>query len=504
MPQKPALRNFEKLFGILITLLVLIGLFLASEYNYLLFHNIAETFIILIAWSIFIIAWNSRRFSDNKYFLFLGIAYLFIGGIDLAHTFAYKGMPIFIDYDANLPTQLWIVARYLESISLLLAPLLVQRKFNPKMVLGTYTSITILLVTSIFLRIFPDCYVENIGLTPFKIVSEYIIILILIGAIILLHRKKIEFDQAVFQLVVISIVVSIGAELAFTSYLGVYDFSNLLGHYLKFISFFLVYKAMIVPSLDRPYDTLFRNLKKSERNLQRERDALVRSNTKIEEFNKSLTIINSILRHDLLNELFKIRANLELVKMGGEDTDFDIAVNATEKGVNLIESMRNLEILVKSGDKNLRPTPLKPIVEKVVSHYSDDSIEFKVSGDCQVSADEALASVFDNIVRNAVIHSETDKIDIEINDNGKNYCEIKIADYGIGIPNDRKEKIFDLGVSYSKKKHGGLGLFIVKNVVEGYGGKVFVEDNNPKGSIFVLKLKKANNSPSNSQSHLNI
>ena len=68
---------------------------------------------------------------------------------------------------------------------------------------------------------------------------------------------------------------------------------------------------------------------------------------------------------------------------------------------------------------------------------------------------------------------------------------------------NRKEKIFDLGISYSKKKQGGLGLFIVKNVVEGYGGEVFVEDNDPKGSIFVLKLKKANDSPSDSQLHLN-
>ena len=125
--QKLAIINFEKLFGILIALIVLIGLFFASQYNYLLFHSVAEIFSILIAWSIFIIAWNSRRFSDNNYFLFIGIAYLFIGGIDLVHTLAYSGMPIYIGYDANLPTQLWIAARYLESFSLLLAPLLIKR-----------------------------------------------------------------------------------------------------------------------------------------------------------------------------------------------------------------------------------------------------------------------------------------------------------------------------------------------------------------------------------------
>jgi hypothetical protein len=70
--------------------LILLGLYLTSLYSYLLFHSLAEMFSIVVACGIFMLAWNSRRFLDNNYLLFIGIAYLFIGGLDLVHTLASK------------------------------------------------------------------------------------------------------------------------------------------------------------------------------------------------------------------------------------------------------------------------------------------------------------------------------------------------------------------------------------------------------------------------------
>ena len=97
--------------GIYVTsALMLLGLYLSSLYNYLLFHTLVEMFSIVVGCGIFIISWNSRRILDNNYLLFLGIAFLFIAFLDLIHTLAYKGMPIFQGYDADLPTQLWIAA----------------------------------------------------------------------------------------------------------------------------------------------------------------------------------------------------------------------------------------------------------------------------------------------------------------------------------------------------------------------------------------------------------
>ena len=248
---------------------ILFGLYLTSLYSYLLFHSLAEIFSIIIACGIFMIAWNSRRFLDNQYLLFIGIAYLFVGGLDLVHTLAYKGMGVFSGYDANLPTQLWIAARYLQSISLLLAPLWIGRKLKINPMLLAYGVVVALLLLAIFpWQIFPDCFMEGRGLTPFKKISEYIISLILMTAIVLLIQRRKEFDPIVFRLLSGAILTTIAAEVAFTFYVSVYGLPNLVGHLFKVVSFYLIYKALIETGLVRPYDLLFRNLKKSEEALR--------------------------------------------------------------------------------------------------------------------------------------------------------------------------------------------------------------------------------------------
>ena len=252
--------------------LILLALYGTSLYSYLLFHSLAEIFSIVIAVGVFAIAWNSRRFLENNYLLFLGVAYLFVALIDLVHTLAYKGMGIFPGYGPNLPTQLWVAARYLEAASLAAAPLFLKRRLHPTWVFATYFLIFAGILLVIFLGIFPVCFVEGVGLTPFKRLSEYLICLILLGAMALLWRHRREFDSGVLKLLSWSIALTIGSELAFTVYLNVYGLANLVGHMLKILSFYLIYKALIETALMNPFDLLFRNLKLSEEALRKERD----------------------------------------------------------------------------------------------------------------------------------------------------------------------------------------------------------------------------------------
>jgi len=245
------------------------GLYLTSLYSYLLFHIVAESFSIVIAFSLFTISWNTRHLTKNNYVLFISIAFLFAGLIDFVHTLSYKGMGIFTGFDANLPTQLWIAARYLQSISLLAAPWFIDRKLNPAAVLGSYLSATILLLAAVFSgTAFPDCFIEGKGLTPFKIVSEYIICFILICSFVLLLRRREKFDPIILQFVAGSILCTIVSELAFTFYVSVYGLSNLIGHLFKIIAFYLIYKAIIVTGLENPYGLLFYDLQKNQEELQ--------------------------------------------------------------------------------------------------------------------------------------------------------------------------------------------------------------------------------------------
>ena len=254
---------------ILLGALVLFGLYLTSRHSYLLFHSLTEIFSIVVAFGIFVLTWNSRRFIDNSYILLLGIAYLFIGTIDLVHTLTYQGMGVFPGYGSNLATQLWIAARYVQSISFLAAPLLLGRKLKLPFVFPIYAVVTTLLLMSIFYwDIFPACFVDGVGLTPFKKISEYVISFIFLASIFLLYRKRREFDTSVFRFLVASIGVTICSELAFTLYTGPYTLPNMVGHLLKIVSVYLMYRAIIWTGLAKPYSLLFRNLKQSEEALR--------------------------------------------------------------------------------------------------------------------------------------------------------------------------------------------------------------------------------------------
>ena len=260
----------KKNFRSLITwTLLCAGLYLTSFYSYVLFHIVAESFSIVIAFSLFMIAWNTRHLTTNNYVLFLSIAFLFVGLIDFVHTLAYKGMGIFREFDANLPTQLWIIARYLQSLSLLVAPWFLDRKPNVRVVFGFYLSVTLLLLATVFSgTLFPDCFVDGQGLTLFKIVSEYVICLILLLSLALLLHRSEKFDPIILRLMVWSIVLTIVSELAFTFYISVYGLSNLIGHYFKIFAFYLVYRAIIVTGLENPYRLIFYDLQKNREELQ--------------------------------------------------------------------------------------------------------------------------------------------------------------------------------------------------------------------------------------------
>jgi len=252
-----------------------LGLILTRLHSYLLFHSLAEIFSIIIACSIFALAWNSRRIIDNGYFVFIGIAYLFVGSLDLLHTLSYKGMGVFPDAGPNLPTQLWIAARYMQGISFFLAPFFLGRKFPARLFFSFYSLVFSLILASIFVwDLFPDCFLAGSGLTPFKKNSELVISFLFLGAIALLLRRRKAFDPQVLNLLVVSFTLTILSELTFTLYIDVYGLFNLIGHALKVMAFYFFYKAIIETGLVTPYRVLFRNLKQSEGDLRHARDEL--------------------------------------------------------------------------------------------------------------------------------------------------------------------------------------------------------------------------------------
>jgi len=243
--------------------------------NFLLFHSLVELVSILIAAVVFLITWNAREELDRSFLVILGVSYLFVGGVDLLHVLTYKGMGVFPGTGPNLPTQLWVLGRYLEAGSLLAAGTvgLVRGDRDAlewtgntlcALVMG-YAAVVALGLGSIFVvDWFPQMYVEGSGLTRVKVASEYVVIALFAASLGLLYGQRETFNRRLFQFLAGSILLTMGAELAFTFYVDVYGISNAVGHFLKLASFYLIYLSVVKMGIKEPQKTLYRALAKRE------------------------------------------------------------------------------------------------------------------------------------------------------------------------------------------------------------------------------------------------
>ncbi len=259
-------------------------LYTISLKNYLLFRIVVNQFNVIIAFMVFIIVWKSKVVSENRYLTFVGTALFFIACLGFLRSFAYEQIGVFTGYGANLPAQLWIAIRYLGGISFFVAPLLLTgteegekwdtksgNEYFAREVFLIYTVITTVLLISIFhCRNFPDCYIEGVGLTPFKIFSEYVISFLFIGSLLLLYQKRDWFEVHVFRVLIAAIVLSIFAEIALTHYTYTEEFFNFIGHTFNVLSFYLIYVAIVKTGFDEPFNLFYRKLKFREEALRRE------------------------------------------------------------------------------------------------------------------------------------------------------------------------------------------------------------------------------------------
>ncbi|MCQ8892704.1 MAG: ATP-binding protein [Candidatus Methanosuratincola sp.] len=483
-----------------VALLILVTI--TRAYSYLLFHSLVELFSIVIAFSIFLIAWNSKQSMDNDFLLFLGIVYLFVGIIDLFHTLAYKGMGVFPGFDSNLPTQLWITARYFESTGLLISTVFLKRKLRPALALALYASATSIALLSIFSRSFPVCYIEGYGLTVFKVASEYIIVLVLALSIIRIYRLRSLFDRHVLFLVSSSIAVTAFSELSFTLYLDVYGLFNMLGHILKLISFYLIYLSIVRVGITIPHALLFRATKENEERLQRIVEEKTRGILKLQE--RLLEIergaafgeVAASVIHDmkspmqtLLNLVFMLR-NSESV---GRDEKLKGILDRIDQQISYLNNVTlELKQYAKPMKPSISPVDLNELLRGVLK-----SIEIPSNIKAEINLPEGLPKIladpifmqrtFHNVILNAIEAMPGGGILRVSAEKEGNQLVVTVSDTGVGIAPEDKEKLFR--PMFTTKKGGtGLGLAISKRLLESIGGSIDFTSEKGKGTTFRIRI----------------
>jgi PAS domain S-box-containing protein len=213
----------------------------------------------------------------------------------------------------------------------------------------------------------------------------------------------------------------------------------------------------------------------------------LRMEQRLMELNDVMHLINKTMRHDILNDLTTASGALQLFRLKREERGLEMAERSILRCQKTIEDMRALESGTSSG-RDLGRYDIRQVVQQVMISFD---LPYQLDGKtAQVLADDALSSVLENLVRNAIIHGRTDRIDISISEgNGK--CVLSVMDRGKGIPDDIKSRIFEEGYSHGESGGTGLGLYIIKKVMDRYGGSVGVRDNVPSGAIFDLSFRMA-------------
>ncbi|OPY30216.1 MAG: sensory histidine kinase AtoS [Methanocella sp. PtaU1.Bin125] len=173
------------------------------------------------------------------------------------------------------------------------------------------------------------------------------------------------------------------------------------------------------------------------------------------------------------------------------------------KGSNkLIDDIKRIRMIRETGGNNLVPMDLGKILAEDVQHivrtYEGRRVVVNqnAGSGCMAMVNGLAHDVFRHIMENAIKFDEHPEkvIDIDVVDSQEGFWTVRIADHGPGMPDDRKKPVFER-MSGGSTRGAGLGLSIVKLIVDRFGGRIWVEDRVPgdrsQGSVFVVQLRKA-------------
>jgi signal transduction histidine kinase len=226
--------------------------------------------------------------------------------------------------------------------------------------------------------------------------------------------------------------------------------------------------------------------------------------------NEDLDMINRLLFHDISNYNTGIGTYLDLARRPESPSELKekalgAAMKQLELSNDLINRVRKIIYIRDRGAEKMLTvdlvSTLASLVEEAKAAKSDRKLDITIESEesqCLVRANELIHDLFQNLLDNSVKydHHETVVIGVSVKkttEEGKEYWDIAISDRGVGVPDDRKERIFErFADRVSGGKGLGLGLSIVRAIIDMYGGRIWVEDriegDSSQGTVFHVLL----------------
>lgn len=224
--------------------------------------------------------------------------------------------------------------------------------------------------------------------------------------------------------------------------------------------------------------------------------AIMTDITRRKEVEKQAAFYHSLLRHDIRNKNQVILGYLELLmEMDLTDEQLELAelaFKSLESSNRLIQKVR--EIQRATEEQELQPVALDPLITDVLqefaSQFARQDVEVQYEPiDVRVEGNELIREIFVNIIGNAVAHAGANTITIASQAADKQVT-ISMADDGRGIPEAIKKDIFAKKVRGTDSSGSGLGLHVVKVIVDSCGGSIEVDSQPGQGTTFIIHLRK--------------
>ncbi|MBK5205269.1 MAG: PAS domain S-box protein [Polaromonas sp.] len=231
--------------------------------HYLPLHTLLEFVSILVAFLVFATVWHTPKGEVSASLILLAVALFAAGWLDFAHALSFNDMPDLITPASSEKTMaFWLAARLLVAVSLLgvsfypqLQPPSAWARYG---ILAAFALVNLVVIWGVIFHEaeLPVFYIENIGLTPFNVRLEWLITGLLVLAAWRYYRLARQSDDESLPLIFGAASVAALSELFLTQYEIGNDVQNLIGHLYKFVSYGLIYQAMFVVNVRKPYQKL--------------------------------------------------------------------------------------------------------------------------------------------------------------------------------------------------------------------------------------------------------
>jgi len=206
----------------------------------------------------------------------------------------------------------------------------------------------------------------------------------------------------------------------------------------------------------------------------------------------AMAFTNSLLRHDVRNALQVVAAHIERLADHDDEEVVESARSIRSQTDSIETLLTEVESLssVLTGELETEPVDLVDVLASVSEGVADSfeaaTVDTDLPDGLVVEGAEVLYPVFDNLVKNAVKHTPSDDVRIDVTAKaGDDVGVTRVADDGPGIPEDDRERVFESGVSSDS---GGHGLYVAQTIVETLDGDIRVEESDLGGAAFVVEL----------------